>query len=230
VTHSALFHRRSLTSALVLLALACTTTSAPAAETSLGAGLGATAGFGVQLDLTFEHFTRDLPLSLRLSGAYSGRNPGDAWDARRVFINDNTNGTPEEKGRTWQVRLDLLFHLTRIGPVPVHLGVGARRASFTGTFDFVGGNEKFDVKSDPWGAGVLLEAPLAISDRVDFALQLGVDHYFDAKLEGHDTIYAPDGDHVNDREDYGYEDADDAVDQPGWEVLGLVGVRIRLGG
>jgi hypothetical protein len=200
-----------------------------AADTMLGLGLGATAGFGVQADLTFEHFTRDLPLSLRLSGAYSSRDAGKALDARRVFINDNTNGTPQESAHTWQLRLDLLLPIARLGEMPVRLGIGPRKAFYTGTFDFVGGNEKFDVTSSPWGVGAILDAGFAVSDHLDFCLQLGLDHYFDARLEGHDTAYEPDGDHVNARRDYGWEQADDAINQPALEWFGLIGLRMRLG-
>ena len=149
-----------------------------AGETSLGLGLGATAGFGVQGDITFQDFTRDAPLSLRLSGAYSGSDPGNALDARRVFINDNTNGTPEQSASTWQVRLDLMLPVFKLGSAPVQLGVG---------------------------------------------------YFFKSRLEGHDTAYEPDGDDVNPRNDYTWDDADDAVNQPRVEPFGLVGLRIRLG-
>jgi len=202
---------------------------ARATETSVGLGLGASAGFGAQADLTLDHFTRDLPLSLRLAGAYSGRDAGTALAARRVFINDNTNGTPEASAQTWQLRLDLLYPVARVGPAPVRLGAGVRRAWFAGTFDFVGGNEAFDVTASPWGVGLLLDAGFAVSDRLDFALQLGLDRYFDSRLEGHDTAYEPDGDHVNPRDGYGWEDADEAVHQPQLEVFGLIGLRLRLG-
>ena len=124
----------------------------------MGLGLGATAGFGVQGDFTFEHFTRDVPLSLRFSGAYSSRDAGHALDARRVFINNNTNGTPETSASTWQLRLDLLLPVATLGTTPLHLGLGARKAFFKGSFDYVGGNEKFDVTSSPWGAGLFVEA------------------------------------------------------------------------
>jgi hypothetical protein len=215
---------------LTLAACLCCTVPAHSAETSVGLGLGATAGFGVQGDFTFEHFTRDVPLSLRLSGAYSGRDAGHALDARRVFINNNTNGTPETSARTWQLRLDLLFPVATLGRTPLHLGLGARKAFFTGSFDYVGGNEKFDVTSDPWGVGAFLEAGFTVSDRLDFTLQLGLDQYFKSRLEGHDTAYEPDGDDVNPREDYTYDDADAAINQPKTEWFGLVGLRLGFGG
>jgi len=200
-----------------------------ATETTVGLGLGSSAGFGMQADVTFEQFTRDLPLSLRLSSAYSGRNPGNALDARRVFINDATNGTPHKDGRTWLLRFDLLLPIARVDQTPVRLGVGARRAFFTGTFDFVGGNEKFDVTSKSWGVGAFLDIGFVMSSRLDFCLQLGFDHFFAARLEGHDTAYEPDGDHVNARNDYGWSEADAAVNQPSLEWFGLIGLRMRLG-
>lgn len=202
--------------------------SAQATDTSLGLGIGATAGFGGQVDLTFDNFTRNTPLGIRFSGAYSTRDAGNAMDARHVFINNNTNGTPETSASTWQMRMDLLFPLGKIGSVPLRIGAGVRKAYFTGTYDFVGGNEKFDVTSSPWGLGALLETALPMSDKVDFHIQLGVDYFFDSRLEGHDTAYEPDGDDVNPREDYTWEDADEAVNQPSVELLGLLGVRIKL--
>lgn len=216
----------ALTLAMTLLAFGGVAT---AGETSLGLGFGATAGLGVQADVTFHDFTRNVPLSLRFSGAYSGRDAGNAYDARRVFINDNTNGTPEESANTWQMRLDLLLPVTELGSVPVQIGAGVRKAFFTANYDFVGGNEKFDVTSNPWGAGAFAEGAFEINDRFDFTLLLGGDYFFESRLEGHDTAYEPDGDDVNPRDDYTYKDADEAVNQPKFEWFGLIALRVRLG-
>lgn len=203
---------------------------AGAVVTSADIGFGATAGTGVQAGLTLHQFTRDVPLSLRLAGAYSSRDGGRALDARHVFINDNTNGTPEESADTWQFRLDLMLPLTEIGRSPVSVGAGLRRASFTGTYNFIGGNEKFDVTSSQWGVGLFLETAFAVSDQLDFMITAGADHFFDAALAGHDTTYDPDGDHANPRDGYDYESADDAINQPTFEFHGLLGLRLRLGG
>jgi len=214
---------------LALLILVALAAPATAGETTAGLGIGATAGFGVQGDLTFHEFTRNAPLSLRLSGAYSVRDAGNALAARSVFINDNTNGTPEQSASTWQLRLDLMLPIGKLGSTPLQLGFGARKSFFTATFDFVGGNEKFDVVSNPWGAGVFVEAGFEVSDRSDFTIQLGVDYFFNSRLEGHGTAYEPDGDDVNPRLDYTWDDADDAVNQPQLEPLVLIGLRVRLG-
>lgn len=221
--------RRPITLAFAV-ALVTLSGVATAGETSLGIGFGATAGLGAQADITFHEFTRDVPLSLRFSGAYSGRDAGNALDARSVFINDNTNGTPEQSASTWQMRLDLLFPATELGSVPVLIGAGVRKAYFTASFDFVGGNEKFDVTSDPWGAGLFAEGSFEVNERLDFTLLLGADYFFDARMEGHDTAYEPDGDDVNPRNDYTWDDADDAVNQPQIEWFGLIALRMRLGG
>lgn len=202
---------------------------ATAGETSLGIGFGATAGLGAQADVTLHEFTRNVPLSMRLSGAYSVRDAGNALDARSVFINDNTNGTPEESASTWQVRLDLLFPAAELKTIPVQVGAGVRKAFFAGTFNFVGGNEKFDVTSAPWGAGAFAESAFEVSDRVDLTLQLGADYFFKSRLEGHDTAYEPDGDDVNPRNDYTWDDANDAVNQPRLEWFGMIALRLRLG-
>lgn len=202
--------------------------AAPAFERSAEVGFGATAGTGVQAGATLEHFTRDVPLSLRLSVAHASRDAGQALDARRVFINDNTNGTPDEDARNIQLRLDLLHPVGQFASAPVHLGVGLRRSWFTGTFDYVGGNEKFDVTTAAWGVGLFLDVPFAVSDRVDFALQAGLDHFFAAPLEGHDTTYSPDGDHANPRADQDYDTADDAINQPTLELFALITLRLTL--
>jgi hypothetical protein len=218
---------RSISCSCVLALLLCS--GADAATTTAGLGLGATAGFGAQANLSFHHFTRDLPLTLRISAAYSSRDAGVPLDARHVFINNNSNGTPTEDGHSWQLRLDLTHPFAHLGTAPVNLGFGVRKAFYTGTFDFVGGNENFDVTGRPWGVGLVLDTSLPIGNRVDFTLMAGADYYFDSRLEGHDTSYSPDNDNVNPHEDYQWQDADDAINQPSVEIVGLVGLRWRLG-
>jgi hypothetical protein len=38
--------------------------------------------------------------------AYTNMNPGNPADARKIFINDATNGDPEKSGWMWDVRFD----------------------------------------------------------------------------------------------------------------------------
>jgi hypothetical protein len=211
--------------------VAAATAAVPAAAGQFGAGLnfGYSAGLGGSVYGTYWNFTRDVPLSLRVAFSYTVRDPGDPLGARHVFINDNTNGTPEESGHTWQARFDLLFPITQLGPQQLYLFGGARHGSFTGTFNFIGGNEKFDVTSKPWGLGLGVETYFAVGTQTDFAIQLGFDYFFKAKLQGHDTAYSPDGDDVNPRNDYTYGDADEVINQPKAELLAMVGFQYRFG-
>ena len=193
-----------------------------------GLGVGTSGGLGIQASATLADFTRDLPLSARFVLGYHSGNAGDPYAARRVFINDNTNGTPEDSAHQWQFRFDLLFPVFQIGPQEIFLFGGPRHARYTANFVYVGGNENFDVTANPWGLGLGLEARFAINDNTSFQLQMGVDYYQDVELAGHDTIYTPDGDHVNPRDGYDYSDADAAVDQPSVEVLVMMGLLIKF--
>ncbi|MBK8167551.1 MAG: hypothetical protein IPK64_16525 [bacterium] len=191
--------------------------------------MGATTGFGARADVTLHDITRDLPLSLRLGVGYAGRDAGDPLAARRVFINNNTNGTPDESGHSWQLRLDLVRPVARLGQAPVNLGVGVRKAYFTGTFDYIGGNENFDVTCRPWGLGFALDTAFAVGQSTSLTFAAGLDRYFGATMEGHDTAYSPDGTAINAQDDYAWADADDAINQPRWELTAVMGLRWHLG-
>lgn len=211
---------------LVLTLLAAPAALAGGFHTGLNAGY--TGGLGVHATGTFTDFTRDLPLSARFTLGYNSASAGDPYAARRVFINDNTNGDPEKSASTWQFRFDLMFPALRVGGHQLHLFVGPRYARYTANFNYVGGNENFDVTSSPWGAGAGLEGRFVVSERTDFVLQAGFDWYGEAKIAGHDTAYLPSGDHVNPRNDYDYSSADDAIDQPKYEMLLMMGLRFRM--
>jgi hypothetical protein len=210
---------------LLTSALALPGATVQAGGFEAGLDLGYSGGLGGQVTGTFRNFTRDVPLSLRLSLGYFLREPGDPYAARSIFINDNTNGTPEKSGGMWQLRFDLTYPIGSLGKVPLLVFGGVRHAGYTAHFEFVGGNEVWDVTANPWGLGAGLETAFAVGDRSFFVITLGVDRYFDTTLSGHDTSYSPDGNHVNPRNDYTYEDAKAAINPPGWEAVALVGVR-----
>ena len=80
--------------------------------------------------------------------------------------------------------------------------------------------------ANPWGGGLGLESRFAINESTQFQLQLGFDYYQEVELSGHDTVYTPEGDHINPRDGYDYSDADNAVDQPSVEILVMMGLLI----
>lgn len=199
--------------------------SASAASLSVGGQLGYQRGFSFQVFGVARDFAMGLPLQARLRLGRTGVEPGSAADSRRVFINNATNGTPKESGHTWDFGLDGLYP---IGPNTNFFG-GLRYSRFKANFKFVGGNEDFDVTSSHWGLAMGVEASYPMGRRTSLILSGGGEYFFSSRLTGHDTSYSPDGDNVNPREDFTYSDADEAVGQPTWRPIALVGVSYRLG-
>jgi hypothetical protein len=190
---------------------------------SLGAAAGYYSGFGLELSGTFTDFARGLPLGARVTFGMASLDPGSAASARRIFINDATNGTPEKNGRVINLRFDGLIRLTDSSSTPIYLVAGPRYSSFRGNFRYVGGNEDFDVTTGQWGLGLGLEGSFAIGRSGALVIGGGTDYYFAGALEGHDTTYTPSGDDVNPRKRYTFEDADAAINQPRWVPRFMVG-------
>lgn len=205
---------------------------ASASELHAEVALGFDGGPAAAGALTLERFARDVPLALRVGLGYASRRPGSAEEARRIFINDADNGTPEKDAHAWTARLDVLVPVDRAAagdpPARWRAFAGPRYSRYTAHFLYVGGNEDFDVRSGQWGLGGGIEGGAAMTGRASFLLRGGVDYFFEAPLDGHDTAYSPDGEHVNPRKEYGWTDADEAIDQPGVEFHLLAGVVWRL--
>ena len=155
--------------------------------------------------------------------------PGSPEDARRIFINDATNSTPEEKGRIWDLQLDFLYRINWFSWQRTYILLGPRLAHFTGNFKFVGGNEDFDVRSKQWGWGIGFEKYYGISDKMDLVFTTGVDYFSKSILNGHDTSYSPNGETVNGRNDYTFKDADKAINQPEFVPKFMLGMSYHFG-
>jgi hypothetical protein len=184
---------------------------------------GYKGGFGIRATGTVSGFTPSFPVSARLGISYVSVDAGHPLDARRVFINDATNGVPQEKGHYWDFSFDLLYPISLGSLERAQLYGGLRHARFTGNFRFIGGNEDFDINSNHWGFGSGLETYIGVTRSVDIVVSGGFDYYFSSRMTGHDTSYSPDGDDVNPRQGYSYDDADEAVGQPGFELQLMVG-------
>ncbi|MEZ5359758.1 MAG: hypothetical protein R3F48_13145 [Candidatus Zixiibacteriota bacterium] len=193
-----------------------------------GLDIGYSSGFHIQMSGMVSDFAREFPLSFRASVGYSTVEPGDAAAARRIFINNATNGIPEEKGSQWELRFDLLYPVQIFSIKTSYLYLGPRYVRFKGNFKYIGGNEDFDVKSNQWGVGTGLESHFPMSQSVDLVLSGGLDYFPSATLTGHDTSYSPDEEAVNPREDYTFDDADEAINQPKLEPRLIVGIAYRF--
>ena len=219
-----------LTRASLAVCIAMLVVMSPALATDFSAGIltGYSAGLGVRATGTLTNFAQGFPFAIEIAAGYFSRDAGIPLDARRVFINDATNGTPTKTGSSWDFRMDFMYKVGLLGMRDAYLYLGPRYSMFTATFDFVGGNEVFSINSHQWGLGGGLKAGFPVSSRVSFILTGGLDYYPSAALDGHDTSYSPDGQTVNGRNDYTFTDADQAVNQPKLEPVALLGISYRL--
>ncbi len=197
----------------------------------LSAGIlgGTNGGPGFQLQGSVSELAEGFPFILKCAVNYASVDPGSPADARKIFINNATNGIPEEKGRTWDYRLDFLYRVNWFSWQRFYMVAGPRLSYFKGNFKYVGGNEDFDIKSKHWGIGIGLEKYYSMSSKLDLVFSGGFDYYKNSTLTGHDTSYSPDDDPVNGRDDYTFEDADKAINQPQFVPRMLIGLTYNFG-
>jgi len=192
-------------------------------------------GYGIQANFTAHHLAAEFPFDLRFGIGCTFLNPGNAADARRIFINNATNGEPEKKGRSFDFRLDFLLPKPIFGMDNSYIIIGPRFSTFTGDFKYVGGNEDFDVKSQQWGVGGGIENHFKMAQNVSLFIHYGLDFYFPSALSGHDTSYSPNNDNVNPENNnqnndapFTYKDANKAIRQPEFMPRIMIGVNFNL--
>jgi len=205
------------------------------AQFTAGVVTGYYSGYGVQANIAISDFAAEFPLEIRLGIGYTILQPGNAADARRIFINNATNGVPEKRGSAFDYRLDFLLPISIFKIKHSYLVFGPKYSTFKGNFKFVGGNEDFDVNSNQWGVGGGIENHFKMTKKLDLVLVFGLDYYFSSTLEGHDTSYSPDNDNINARKDkqnddipFTYKDADRAITQPKFAPRAMIGVCFNL--
>jgi hypothetical protein len=199
--------------------------SANAFNYTIGVSAGYNSGPGLYLNGELSDFARNFPFKIRLGAGYTSvSNPGNALDARKIFINNATNGRPEESGWMWDLRMDLLYRVHWFNLNDLFFYGGPRYNFFTANFNFVDGNEDFDITSNHWGWGLGLNKTFRITKQFDLQLDSGLDYYLPSTIYGHDTSYSPDNENVNPREDYTYNDADVAINQPKFSFRIMMGI------
>jgi hypothetical protein len=194
-----------------------------------GLAIGYDVGLPLQGYVQIDGLATDLPVSFRLSISHTFLlDPGIPLDARHVFINENDNGVPSKSASRWAFGFDMTHPVQILSLKRASLYGGVRYSRFSGTFDFIGGNEFFDVNANQFGIAGGLESFFRMSPRVDLLFSAGLEYYFPATLEGHDAAYSPDGTAVNQRQDYTYDDADNAINQPKLQPKLLIGINYRF--
>jgi len=193
-----------------------------------GLSVGYDIGMPIQAQFMVRNLASGLPLTFRLfTGNSFFLDPGNAEGVRQVFVNEATNGVPEKSATRWTFGLDVMHPVNILGLKNAYLEAGMRYSVFTGTFQYVGGDELFDVHCNQIGFGLGLDSYYRVSSRVDLVLSVGTDFYLPAALEGHDATYNPNGTFVNQREQFTYADADKVVNQP--KVLPKLAVGFNYG-
>lgn len=200
-----------------------------------GIATGYNGGYGLQASLMLKDFAQEFPFDIRFGAGYNIFKPGNAADARRIFINNATNGVPEKKGSAFDYRLDFLLSRPVFNVANSYLVIGPRYSTFKGNFKFIGGNEDFDVVSKQWGLGIGIENHFKMTEKLGIFLVYGFDYYFPNTLTGHDTSYSPDNDNVNPRNDnqneeieFTYKNADKAISQPKYSPRIMIGLNFKL--
>ncbi|MEN8191448.1 MAG: hypothetical protein ABFS12_01445 [Bacteroidota bacterium] len=194
---------------------------------SSGLQIGYYNGFSIGMNALIANFAEDFPLAAKIGFGYTSTSGGNALDARKIFINNNTNGVPDESGDILDFRFDFLYNIHLLSK-RTYLVFGPRYTMFTGFYSYIGGNEEFEVTSDQWGVGTGLESYFRMSSKFDLVLHAGYDFFFSSDLHGHDTTYNPDDVNVNPREDYKYSDADAAINQPKHMIRLMIGFNYNF--
>ena len=202
---------------------------------AVGFSTGLNRGLAFNVNFTALQPVETLPLHFRFGIGYTKLDPGNSADARRVFINNATNGVPEEKGKAFDYRLDFMWKTELLNLEESYLVFGPRYSSFTANFNYIGGNEDFDVTSKQFGLGLGAETQFKISEQFNLVAAVGLDYFFNNTLKGHDTSYSPDNDNVNPRNDnenndtqFTFSDANKAIKQPSLMPRVMLGIVYKL--
>ncbi|MCA9738701.1 MAG: hypothetical protein R3E98_05045 [Gemmatimonadota bacterium] len=221
--------QRSIAAAVLAIVALPLAVAAQTSDLTVGTSFGYQDGVGTRLFAVRGNVAEGLPVLVRGELGYVATDPGSAPNARRIFINNATNGTPASSGRTLDAAFDVLLRTSRFGVPRAYWYAGVRYARFKGNFKYIGGNEDFDVVSNHWGLGAGVQSFHAMTPRLDLVLTGGLEVFRSARLTGHDTSYAPGDENVNAREDYTYGDADEAIHQPKLRPVLSVGFGYRMG-
>lgn len=194
--------------------------------------IGYSQDLGLYMGLRLEDSSKDFPIFLQGRGGYVYQvEPGNATEAREIFINDNAGGNIEEYGESYMLALDLGYKLKDWEKFSLEVTLSGLWNYYLAHFAFIGNNESFAVNTSSFGvgAGAALRIPISKSQSA-LMLKTGLEYYPKALLEAHGTyFYTPDGEDDRVRNDYTYEDADKAINQPEYRFYLQVGLLYRIG-
>lgn len=187
---------------------------------------------GITLGLRLEDEKSHFPVYIqgRLGITYQF-DPGNAEDARKIFINDNQGGNIQEHGQSYLLALDLGWKILQKDSLQLELNVSGIMNHYNAHFAFIGNNEAFIVRTTAMGIGLGGGMNLDISDsQTSLIIKGGVEYFPKSRIDAHGTYYyTPDGNDDKTRQDYGYSDADGSINQPVFRPYMMVGIIFPIG-
>jgi len=170
----------------------------------------------------FSNIFSNVPLGAEIGLGYSWTPAGNGTLARMVFINQDTGGDNDEQssGGVLDLTMNVTYPLNQTyGPVKFYVFGGPRVGHYDVRWDYMGGDEDFDVVSWVYGLGGGLRGIMPLGKKVNAVLQLGLDYYPRTSIYGHDATYYPNDSNVNARNNgagytYTYADAVSATTVP----------------
>jgi hypothetical protein len=175
----------------------------------------------------------NVPVSFETNLGFSWTPAGNSTLARQVFINQDTGGDQDAQnaGGVLDWGINALYPLNQTyGPVKFFVFGGPRYSHYDVRWDYVGGDEDFDIVANSWGLGGGLRGVMPLSKNFSAVMQLGVDFYFPTSIYGHDATYYPNDSNVNARNNgagytYTYADAVNATTVPRLRPRVMVGLK-----
>jgi hypothetical protein len=218
---------------IAILMAAMTSASAHAMEKYDILMAGYYKGPSVSGTIGLANLFENVPIGAEIDLGYSWTPAGDGTLARRVFINDNTGGDEDEQssGGVLDFGMNAVYPLNQTyGPVKFFAFGGPRYSHYDVRWDYVGGDEDFDIVANSWGLGGGLRGIMPLGKGFSAVMQLGVDYYFPTSIYGHDATYYPNDSNVNARTNnqgytYRYADAVSATTVPHLRPRVMVGIK-----
>lgn len=186
-------------------------------ETYQSISMGYSEDLGVYMGLRFDDLSPNTPFYLEARGGYIyQKDPGNATEARKIFINDNSGGNIEKYGESYNLSMGIGYKWKESENFVIELQTSGLLNFYNANFAYIGDNEAFTVKTSSYGLGLGGGLVLPINrTESSFIVKSGVEYYFNSTIEAHGTyIYTPDGSDDNPRGDYNYEDAKSVINQP----------------
>ena len=187
---------------------------------------------GVTLGLRVEDSASEFPFFLQTRiGAVYQFEPGNAEDARKIFINDTQGGNIQEYGLSYMVALDFGWKILVKESFQLELHASGLLNHYEAHYAFIGNNEAFTVKATTLGIGIGAGLRVGFSDsRTSLIVKGGLEFFPKSRIDSHGTFfYTPDGKDDKTRNDYTYEDADESINQPDFRPYVQIGILFPIG-